>query len=106
MVKVSNRICNENTPIKKGINLNDYDYLNLLLQTLKDLAKNMTVVITEASNELLFKEYKRILDAIINAERKTYELMFYMGWYTLYQCDNKYIMDIEKELQTKINELN
>ena len=90
---MNNKICNPKTEVPTGIDLNDKDYLENLLTNLKWLSKNMVVVLTECSNEYLFKEYQKIFDNIIKYQREVFELMFKLGWYSL-----------EKAPTTKVNE--
>src|SRR5574344_450262 len=93
MVKQMNNIIkNKKEEVSKGIELNDKDYLNSINSTLKEMVKNYSVVLTEASNENLFKVYKKIFDNIITMQRQTFELIFEKCWYIL-----------EKEEKNKIN---
>ena len=80
---MKNNINNEKVEVPKGITLNDKDYLTNILTLLKDMEKNMTVALTEASNEKLFKEYKKMFDKYSELQRDCYELMFKNGWYQL-----------------------
>ena len=54
----SNKICNPKTSVPTGKSLNDKDYLNCLLSTLKEMVKNYSVALTEASNKNLYNNYK------------------------------------------------
>ena len=101
-----NMIQNTKTEVPSGINLNDKDYMNSLLSTLKELAKNYTVVLTEASNEKLYKEYKKAFDNIITMQRETYELMFKNGWYSLEQAEKTKIDNKYKMFCQELNDLN
>ena len=55
---MNNKICNTKKEVPTGIELNDKDYMTQFLSILKDLEKNMTVALTEASNEKLYEAYK------------------------------------------------
>ena len=57
--------------------------------SLKDMVKNYTVALTEASNESLYQEYKDMFDTYIDLQRETYELMFRKGWYVLEQAEGE-----------------
>ena len=100
-----NIIQNTKTEVPSGICLNDKDYMNSLLSTLKELAKNYTVALTEASNEKLYKEYKKIFDNIITMQRETYELMFKNGWYAIEQADKTKIDNKFKIICQEFNDL-
>lgn len=91
----NNEICNPKTEVPKGTSINDKDYMNSLLSSLKEMVKNYAVALTEASNEILYNEYKTMFDEYSNLQRDVYELMFRKGWYTLEKAeqqklDNKY----------------
>lgn len=92
---MNNCICNPKTEVPKGTSLNDKDYMNSLLGTLKEIVKNYAVALTEASNENLYSEFKNMFDEYINLQREVYETMFRKGWYSLEKAeqqklDNKY----------------
>lgn len=94
---MNNQIQNQKTEVPSGIKLNDKDYLNSLLSCLKEMVKNYSVALTEASNESLFNTYKTMFDKYINLQRNVYELAFKNGWYKLEVADankvsNKYLM--------------
>lgn len=103
---MNNKICNPKTEVPTGVALNAQDYMTTLLTHLKELEKNMTVALTEASNEQLYKEYKKMLDNIADAQRKSYEFMFFMGWYSLEKANDSKIDALHKELQTQLENLN
>ena len=87
------KIANPKTEVPIGIEMNEKDYLNCLLGILKELEKNYSLAITEASNEHLYQSYFNTLESLSTLQRETYELMFKNGWYSL-----------EKVEDTKINE--
>lgn len=82
--------------------LNDLDYITHFLIILKDLEKNMTVTLTEASNEKLYKFYKKVFDEVSKYQRETYELMFKYGWYTLEKASNTKIETECKKLKEEL----
>lgn len=92
----NNEICNPKVEVSEGLALNDKDYLNCLLSSLKELEKNYTVALTEASNEHLYRIYKNIFDSIASLQRDTFELAFTKGWYKLEKAEDK---KIDKEYQ-------
>lgn len=87
----NNQISNPKTEVPTGINLNEKDYLNCLLTTLKEIEKNYVTSMTEASNEHLYNSYNSVFEKITNLQRETYELMFKKGWYSLEQADEQKI---------------
>ena len=95
----NNEICNPKTEVPKGTSINDKDYMNSLLSSLKEIVKNYSVVLTEASNETLYKEFKTMFDEYSNLQREVYETMFRKGWYTLEKAE-------QQKLNTKYQTLN
>ncbi len=88
---MNNKISNEKVPVEGGIELNDKDYINSVLSTLKELVKNYAVSLTEASNEILYSKYKTMFDEYSSLQREIYEIMFRFGWYELEKSDNNKI---------------
>ena len=76
----NNQISNPKKEVQKGMTLNEKDYINSLLSCLKEMEKNYTIAMTEASNEYLYKEYLQIFNEISSLGRETYELMFRNGF--------------------------
>ncbi len=101
----NNKISNPETSVPKGISLNDQDYMTILLTLLKAIEKNITVALTESSNEILYKEFKKIFDDIAKMQRDAYELMFRNGWYKLEEAEDKKIKTLEQELNTQLENL-
>ena len=87
----NNQISNPKTEVSNGLELNDKDYITSLLSCLKEMEKNYTVALSEASNEQLFKNYKNVFDEISSMQREVYELMFRKGWYCMEQADQQKI---------------
>ena len=103
---MNNTIKNKKEEVSKGIELNDKDYLNSINSTLKEMAKNYSVVLTEASNENLFKVYKKIFDNIITMQRQTFELIFENGWYILEKAEKNKINNKFSTLNQEFIDLN
>lgn len=99
------QIKNDKTETLKGMNLNDKDYLNSLLSCLKEISKNYSTAMTEASNEHLYNNYLETFLTISSLERKVYELMFRNGWYILEIAENNKIQDKFNTLNQEFNDL-
>lgn len=93
------KIQNQKTEVPTGIELNDKDYMNSLLSTLKEMTKNYATFLTETSNEYLYEEIKKFFDDTLELQRETYELMFQNGWYVLEEAG-------EQKVNEKYNMLN
>lgn len=82
------KIENPMVEVEQGIELNDKDISNILLTCLKNFTKNYAVSLTEASNDNLYKVYKKQFDSLSSLQRETFELIFRNGWYTLEEADS------------------
>jgi len=102
----NNMICNPKTEVPVGKSLNDKDYMNCLLSSLKDMVKNYTLAMTEASNESLYKSYKSMFDNYISLQREVFELMFYNGWYSLEKAEMQKINSKIQTLNQELSDLN
>ena len=102
---MNNKISNPKTEVPNGTNLNDKDYLNSILSTLKDMEKNYTLVLTEVSNEYLFSKYENMFNEIKNFQREVYELSFKKGWYTLEKAEEVKITEKYNTLNEEFNNL-
>lgn len=88
---MNNNISNQKEEVSKGVEMNKKDYLNSLLTYLKELQKNYSIAMTEASCENLYKKYKQVFLNISDLQREVYELMFKKGWYCLEKADTQKI---------------
>ena len=102
---MNNSISNPEVQVPTGINLNDKDYITALLTTLKDMEKNYTIAMTEASCESLYQQHLETFLRIADLQRETYELMFQMGWYILEKADQKKIQDKYSTLNQEFTDL-
>lgn len=101
----SNMICNSKTEVPSGKVLNDKDYINCLLSSLKEIVKNYATALTEASNENLYNSYKSMFDNYSSLQRETYELMFRFGWYSLEKADTSKISNKVTMLNQELSDL-
>lgn len=102
---MNNEISNPQTEVSKGIELNEKDYINCLLSTLKEMSKNYVISMTEASNEALYNRYKEIFNKISELQRETYEVMFKKGWYKLEKAEQQKISNKYNTLKKEYEEL-
>lgn len=103
---MNNKIENEKVNVPCGKCMNDKDYANSLLSTLKELVKNYAIALTEASNEVLYNKYKEMFDTYASMQRDVFEFMFRMGWYKLEKADNNKICEKQQMLIQELNSLN
>ena len=102
----SNKISNPKTEVPSGKALNDKDYMNCLLSSLKEMVKNYSTALTEASNEELYTSYKSMFDNYISMQRDVYEFMFRKGWYSLEKADMQKVNSKIQMLNQEITDLN
>ena len=101
----NNKISNPKTEVPTGKVLNDKDYINSLLTSLKEMTKNSVLAMTEASNEHLYNSYKSMFDKYISLQRDVYELMFRNGWYTLEKAETQKINEKIQMLNQELSDL-
>ena len=99
-------IFNPKVEVPTGMQLNDKDHLNDLLSSLKCLVKDYTVAMSEASNEMLYQQYKTMADQLSLLQRETYELMFRYGWYSLEKAEEMKITNKYQMLSQELQQLN
>ena len=102
----NNQVKNPKTEVPTGTNLNDKDYISSLLSSLKDMVKNYTIAMTEASNENLYQSYNSIFQKLIELQRETFELMFKKGWYSLEKTEVSKISEKYQTLSQEYQDLN
>ena len=103
---MNNTIQNEKTNVPTGVKLNDKDYLNSILSCLKEMVKNYSTVLTEASNQTLYNNYKIMFDKYSSLQRETYELAFKLGWYSLEVSDTNKITNKYQTSNQEYQDLN
>lgn len=101
----NNQISNPKTEVPKGMSLNDKDYMNCLLSSLKEMVKNYAIALTEASNENLYNQYKTIFDEYANLQREVFETMFRKGWYSLEAAEQQKINNKYQTLNQEFTDL-
>ena len=102
----NNQISNPKTEEPTGIKMNDKDYITCLLTILKDMVKNYTIAMTEASNESLYKSYNSTFKELMKLQRETFELMFKKGWYSLEKAESQKITQKLQMLYQEYQDLN
>ena len=101
----NNKISNTKVEVPKGTQMNDKDYINSVLSSLKEMSKNYNTAMTEASNEVLYEEYFNMFNNISKLQRDVYEVMFQKGWYSLEEASENKINQKYNMLTTEYNDL-
>ena len=102
----NNQIKNPKVEVPSGLALNVKDHINSLLGTLKEMVKNYAVALTEASNEYLYEEYKKMFDEYSSLQRRVFEIMFKKGGYVLEKSETKKVNDKYQTLSKEFTDLN
>lgn len=92
----NNEIKNPKVEVPTGIEMNDRDYLNTILELEKNMSNNYSIALNEASNDYLYEDYFTLFEDTKDAARECYNLMFQNGWYTLEEAE-------EQKVNEKIN---
>jgi len=101
----NNKISNTKVEVPKGVQMNDKDYINSVLSSLKEMSKNYTLAMSEASNEYLYEEYFQMFNNISKLQRDVYEIMFQKGWYSLEEAEENKINQKYNMLTQEYNDL-
>ena len=101
----NSQISNPKTQTPTGINMNEKDYLTCLLTCLKEMSKNYTTAMSEASNESLYNSFHSIFKELSKLQREVYELMFQKGWYVLEPAENNKINQKYQTLSQEYQDL-
>lgn len=100
-----NKVQNEKIEVPKSLDLNDENYLNDILISLKDLVSNYACVLNEASNMNYYNVVKQLFDETSTLQRNFFGGLFERGWYCLEQVENTKILETIQKLQPKLSEM-
>ncbi len=103
---MNNKVNNPEVNVSKTINMNEKNYLEVILENEKNMSNNLSIAIDEASNDLLFDKFYDIFDDVKCAARDAFNLMFKNGWYTLEKAQDNKRKEENTKLNDKLNELN
>lgn len=77
----------------------------IVLSKFKELEKNYTVALTEASCDELYEELKKDFDKVADFQRKLFNEMNSKGYYKLKYSNKEEIKDLIDELNTKYDQI-
>lgn len=100
-----NKVQNEKIEVPSSIELNDENYLNDILISLKDLVSNYACALNEASNMNYYNVVKQIFDETSILQRNFFDGLFERGWYCLERAENTKLLEAINKLQPKVNEM-
>lgn len=101
----SNKVNNPMVKVPNTSALNDRDYMNAILEYEKNMSNNLSIALSEASNEYLYNEIMPMFNSVKKASRDLYYMMFEKGWYSLEKAEEQKITQKQNELQNKMSEL-
>lgn len=102
---MNNKIENPKMEVPNGIELNDEDYLNVILEIEKNMSVNLTIALNEASNETLYDRLFNIFETIKDLQRDLFEIAFRYGWYSLEKSPETKIQEEYDKLNNKLTNL-
>ena len=100
-----NKVQNEKVEVPVGLELNDENYLNDILSSLKCLVSNYACVLNEASNISYYNIIKQIFDETSVLQRDFFDALFQRGWYCLEKAEPQKINETITKLQPRLQEL-
>lgn len=103
---MSGKICCEEVSVPQELEMNDRDLLNDILYSQKQITVNTITALTETSNIVLHDEIEKIFEDVEKLQRKSFELAWNKGWYTLEEVGVTKIKESLTNLNTKLEELN
>ncbi len=102
---MNSKVENPKTEVPETSNLNDRDYLNGILESLKNMSNNFSIALNECSNETMYKEVFTMFQETKDMAREAYTLMFQNGWYSLEKAEQQKIMSKQNDCSLKMKQL-
>ncbi|MBE6147341.1 MAG: spore coat protein [Firmicutes bacterium] len=97
MTNKNRKIEKNKTELKEGIEMNEKDCLNSILDLEKSLSNQYSLALDEASNDYLYEDYFELFEDSKDISREIYNYIFEKGWYSIEK-------ESESKIQNKINE--
>lgn len=99
------QVSNTKEKVPSGIEMNDMDYLNVVLTIEKNMSNNYSIALNEASNDYLFEDYFNLFEDTKDMGRDIYNLMFEKGWYQLEKAEDKKINEKISSFTKQLSDL-
>ena len=100
-----NKVTNPKVVVPKTTDMNDENYLNDLLESLKNMVNNYSYALNEASNRPLYDVIKTIFDETSNLQRLFFDYAFQRGWYCLERAEQQKLDETNSKCSPKVNEM-
>lgn len=102
---MNNKIENPKTEVPETTKLNDRDYVNGILESLKNMSNNFSIALNECSNDTMYQEVFTMFKETKDMARAAYNLMFQNGWYSLEQAEEQKITSKQNDCSLKMKQL-
>lgn len=102
---MNNKIQNPKVVVPNDLELNEENYLNDILASLKNLVVNYAYALNESSNSYYYNIVKQIFDETSLLQRSFFDALFQRGWYCLEVADNTKVIETINKLQPKLSEM-
>ena len=83
----------------------EQDNIMILLELEKNMIKNYSTAITEASNDELCNEFTKLFDDAKQAQRELYNYSLSKGWYQIEQEEQNKIQQEQQKLSPKLSNM-
>lgn len=94
------QIQNPQTQVPNTPELNDRDYIELVLNDIKKMTgMGFPNALNEASNDTLFNELFQMYQETQQKQRELYNLMFQKGWYSINAEQKQKLMQTHQKFQ-------
>lgn len=101
----ANKVCNPKVEVPATKEMNDENYINDVLESLKNMVNNYSYALNEASNRTLYNVIKKIFDETSNLQRLFFDYSFQRGWYCLEKAEQQKITEANQKMGGKVNEM-
>ena len=101
----NNTVSNPKVEVPQTVSMNDQDYLNDLLECLKNMVNNYSYALNEMSNHELYDKIKPIFDKTSQLQRLFFDYAFQRGWYELERAEATKITQAYQKFNGKVNEM-
>lgn len=99
------KIENPKTEVLETKELNDRDYMNSILECLKNMSNNFSIALNECSNDTMYEEVFTMFTDTKDMAREAYNLMFQNGWYSLEEAEANKVMSKQNDCTLKMKQL-
>lgn len=102
---MNNKVCNPEVEVPSTKEMNDENYLNDLLESLKNMVNDYSFALNEVSNRTLYNVVKTIFDETSNLQRLFFDYSFQRGWYCLEKAESQKIVQTNQKMSGKVSEM-